>query len=398
MDFNSANNNVNNAYNSTSKQGVFNAVENEKQRLTEGYEEVLQGVLLKWKKEYANAEVFPLQVAAMHPGVLNFLLSFKLVSVYDSIAKQANLDANGRDILPQVVWQAAKEKKLDQIGQILQAKIMLDPQKQALVLQLLQQNIISEIKIASEKIIEIKETAKTEENRVIQLPLAEALQKYPNVGEQGLTINQLKLKYFETPMRPSIKNWITDFRDNMGGGKHGAVDRGNYIFHGENGKKLTPFERQKLSVILKSLDENVPLTIDPDEQVVIFENNEQSTINSRQQTGTDNQQRPDYSNQQPIASQEMNKLSDAKTALGSDNYFSNFGVNASEQAPRIANSSSTTGGNMRFVSPQTFSVEKKQTQGSQWNRESAKNLNNDMDENKMNEKPRNSGNIVNLKE
>lgn len=391
MEYSSAYGNTTNPAAGNQGSPVLNMLE-EKERLAEATKEVKQELLNKWKKKYANAEIFPPQVAAMHPEVVNFLLSFKLVSVYDSIAKQANLDAKGRDILPQVVWQAAKEKKLDQIGQILQTKIMLDPQKQALVLQLLQQNIISEIKIASEKNIEIKETAKTEEKRLIQLPLTEAIQQYPNIGEQGLTINQLKLKYFEAPVRPSIKNWITDFRDNMGGGKHGAVDRGNYIFHSENGKKLTPLERQKLSVILKSLDENVPLTIDPDGQVVIFENNEQSAINSRQQSGIDDQ-RPDYSNRQSIAGQGMNKLSDTKTVLGSDNYFNNFGVNASERAPSMESDSSTPGGSMRFVSPQTFSVEKKQTQGSQWDRESAKNLNNNMDE-----KPRNSGNIVNLKE
>jgi len=112
------------------------------------------------------------------------------------------------------------------------------------------------------------------QKRLDNIELSKALEKYPKLGEQGVTTNPLKLKYFESPVRPSIKNWITDFHDNMGAGKHGAMDRGNYLFHGENGKKLTSFERQKISSILRSLDENSPITIDPEKQLVVFENNE----------------------------------------------------------------------------------------------------------------------------
>lgn len=103
------------------------------------------------------------------------------------------------------------------------------------------------------------------------LNLVEALNKYPKLGEQEVSVNLLKLRYLPQPVRPSIKNWITDFHDNMGAGKHGAVDRGNYIFHSENGRKLTPAERQKLSLILKSLDENSPLAVDPEAQKIIFQ-------------------------------------------------------------------------------------------------------------------------------
>jgi len=71
----------------------------------------------------------------------------------------------------------------------------------------------------------------------------------------------------------------------MGPGEHSAMDRSNYIFHSDNGRKITPIERQKLSLILKSLEEKAPLRIDPEKQVVIFENNEQVEV-ARQQMGT----------------------------------------------------------------------------------------------------------------
>ena len=69
----------------------------EKQEIEEITREVKQELLTKWKKTYANAEIFPAAIAAMHPDVVDFLLGFNLVSVYDNIAKQAGLDGKGRN-------------------------------------------------------------------------------------------------------------------------------------------------------------------------------------------------------------------------------------------------------------------------------------------------------------
>ena len=123
-------------------------------------------------------------------------------------------------------------------------------------------------------------------SKIVQMSLAGAMQQYPKIEEQAISINLLKLRYFPAPVRPSIKNWITDFHDNMGAGKHSSLDRANYIFHSDNGKKLTPVERQKLSLILKSLEEKTPLSIDPEKQAVVFEQlsfgDKQSAIASQQ--------------------------------------------------------------------------------------------------------------------
>lgn len=120
-------------------------------------------------------------------------------------------------------------------------------------------------------LLEQKREDSTPTRQMEHLNISDALVKYPNLGEQKITVNQIKLKYFPTPARPSIKNWITDFRDNMGSGKHSSIDRGNYLFHSENGKRLSSSERKRLSVILKSLDEEALLPIDPKDQRVVFE-------------------------------------------------------------------------------------------------------------------------------
>ncbi|NMC87127.1 MAG: hypothetical protein GYA69_01595, partial [Candidatus Moranbacteria bacterium] len=96
-------------------------------------------------------------------------------------------------------------------------------------------------------LLEQKREDSTPTRQMEHLNISDALVKYPNLGEQKITVNQIKLKYFPTPARPSIKNWITDFRDNMGSGKHSSIDRGNYLFHSENGKRLSSSERKRLS-------------------------------------------------------------------------------------------------------------------------------------------------------
>lgn len=427
----------------------------EKKRIALGVEELKKEIKEEWEKKYANAEVFPARVAAMHPEVVDFLLGFNLVSVYDNIAKQANLDEKGRNALPQVAWQVAQEKKWDSLDQVLESKIPLVHSAHVTVAQMLEQNIISKIRPLAEKPFEKKENGSAKTEQKIQLPLAKAIEQYPKLGEQGITVNPLKLKYFEMPMRPSIKNWITDFHDNMGAGKHGAIDRGNYLYHGENGKKLTPLERQKLSSILKSLDENSPITVDPEKQIVVFENNKTSTIsqfhvaersfppveNNKQSapnhqtdvsasrgsqsvtnSTNSNEQRDVFERYTPDL-QKSSQRTVTKAELESDNYFGNFSSNAAKQvplpthipesdliaaAPKNRNISSkpaetkdapSFGGNISFSSAQKFSKERKTIQSSRWHIKPTGNFSDGSDaiEDKMNQAMKNSKNVVDLK-
>jgi len=104
------------------------------------------------------------------------------------------------------------------------------------------------------------------------ISISDAITQFPDVAEQVISSMPLKLRISPNPVKPSVKNWIADYREQMGMGKHGTFDRGNFLFHGENSKRLTSVERQKLSAILKSLDDETPLSINPDKQEIIFEN------------------------------------------------------------------------------------------------------------------------------
>lgn len=260
--------------------GGFNYdIEAEKERIRLGTEEIKKELQERFNKKYANAQIFPATIEAMHPEVRDFLLSFGLVAVYDSIAKQINLDAKGRNILPKIVWQIALSKNWDGLDQVLEQQLYLVHSAHVRVVNLLQQNILNKVRALGEKPISIDRQATFQDasgaaqakKQNSKLPLSDALSQFPNLGEQNVTSSQLKLRYFPEPVRPSIKNWITDYRDNFGAGKHSPIDRGNFLFHSENGKTLSAFDRQRLGAILKSLDEQTLLVVDGETQKIVFE-------------------------------------------------------------------------------------------------------------------------------
>jgi hypothetical protein len=116
------------------------------------------------------------------------------------------------------------------------------------------------------------------------LLIPEMLKKYPESGEQLITSNRIKLKSFPDLARPSLKNWLTDYAFNLGQGTHTAIQRGNYLFQTENTKTLSAFDRNRLNYILKSLDENTPVTISKNTQQLIFPKSETSEIPTQQST------------------------------------------------------------------------------------------------------------------
>lgn len=107
----------------------------------------------------------------------------------------------------------------------------------------------------------------------VQMTLQEALKKFEKLGEQHLSANPIKLKIFDAPVRPSIKNWISDYYEKVDARKHDSIERGNYLFHTENARRLTTGERQKVGTMLRALDEESLVAVDPGRQEIIFENN-----------------------------------------------------------------------------------------------------------------------------
>ncbi|KKW05622.1 MAG: hypothetical protein UY41_C0045G0008, partial [Candidatus Moranbacteria bacterium GW2011_GWE1_49_15] len=131
---------------------------------------------------------------------------------------------------------------------------------------------ISRIKVAISKILTQKTQTEEKAERMESVPIAAALKKYEKLGEQMITSGPIKLRVFPELVKPSIKNWIADYHDNLGAQKHGSIERGNYLFHSNNAKKLSSLERRRLAEILKSLDGDGEVNVDPALQKILFEN------------------------------------------------------------------------------------------------------------------------------
>lgn len=105
---------------------------------------------------------------------------------------------------------------------------------------------------------------------VLKLPLLKALSEYPRLGDQLITNEKIKIKSQAEPVRPSLTNWIHYYREELGIGFHDQVTRGHFLFQSENGKRLSAEERERINLILKSIEEEFPIDIDADRQTIVF--------------------------------------------------------------------------------------------------------------------------------
>jgi hypothetical protein len=103
-----------------------------------------------------------------------------------------------------------------------------------------------------------------------KIPLLSALGKYPKLGEQLVTRERIRVKSQPEPVRPSLSNWIRVYRDELGVGYHDPMLRGKFIFNSDNCKKLSSEERERLNLVLRSIEENVAVDIDPAKTEIVF--------------------------------------------------------------------------------------------------------------------------------
>ncbi len=252
-------------------------LENEKKAVAEATEEIKKDLLARWKKRYADAEIFPPKLAGTNPEVVEFMLSFKHTLFYNKLAGNLGLDRNQRDNLPQIVWEIVIGKNWRDAEQIIAGGLGLDGKKAGTIADFLFANILDQAKILSEKPFVPRRRIAAEEKtetKLIAVRFSQSLKQYPSLGEQLITSGPLRLRVFPAPVRPSIKNWIADYHENAGAGSHGVIDRGNYLFHTENTRRLTDGERQRVGYIIKALDEDAVVTINQEKGEIVFQANE----------------------------------------------------------------------------------------------------------------------------
>lgn len=118
--------------------------------------------------------------------------------------------------------------------------------------------------------MEVSEEDKKQTTAIVRMPLLQALSQYEQLGHQLITRERIKIKSQTEPVRPSLLYWIKYYRDELGIGHHNSMERGNFLFRSENGKRLSPEERERVNLVLKSVEENAPLEIDTVQNIIVF--------------------------------------------------------------------------------------------------------------------------------
>ena len=114
------------------------------------------------------------------------------------------------------------------------------------------------------------EQARMYQEKLERILLLDALARYPRLQDTQLNIERISIKSERDTVRGTVRNWLRAYRDALGVRKHTALERGQFLFQSENGKLLSNEERERVSFVLKSLDDNTPIPIDPERQEIVF--------------------------------------------------------------------------------------------------------------------------------
>lgn len=114
-----------------------------------------------------------------------------------------------------------------------------------------------------------------------KVTLLEALGKFSNLGNQVITSENIKLKSQVALVRPTLTNWLKSYRDELGIGKHDTVARAKFLFESQNTVKLPGGERERIHALVRSLEDNELLNIDPQKQEIVFLDEEKKNNSSR---------------------------------------------------------------------------------------------------------------------
>lgn len=115
-----------------------------------------------------------------------------------------------------------------------------------------------------------EESTEGEKRSVARMTLLEALSQYSQLGQQTITETRIKLKASVEPVRGSLINWLKCYREELGVGYHDAMLRGQFLFRSQNGAKLTDEERERIEILLRSIEDREIVAIDTEHQTLVF--------------------------------------------------------------------------------------------------------------------------------
>ncbi len=100
--------------------------------------------------------------------------------------------------------------------------------------------------------------------------LLELLKKYPDLKDQKISNNSIRLATAPFSITPTIANWIDFYYKECGKGSHSPQERDSFIERMKTGQSLSQDEIKNLSLIFKSLDEKTSLPYDAKNGSILF--------------------------------------------------------------------------------------------------------------------------------
>ena len=94
--------------------------------------------------------------------------------------------------------------------------------------------------------------------------------KYPKVSDQLVTKQPIKLIFNNEWVKPTVSNWLADYRAYVGVGAHEINERSDYLMRSPNVQNLSLEERERLGLLLRSYDEKYMLPFSASKQEIIF--------------------------------------------------------------------------------------------------------------------------------
>jgi hypothetical protein len=97
------------------------------------------------------------------------------------------------------------------------------------------------------------------------------IKKFPKVIDQKISLKPIKLLFNDQQVPPTVSNWLADYRAYVGVGEHEVNERSDYLLRSPNVQNLTPEERERLGLLLRSYDEHFLLSFSVSRQEILFD-------------------------------------------------------------------------------------------------------------------------------
>jgi len=97
------------------------------------------------------------------------------------------------------------------------------------------------------------------------------INKFPKVTDQVISQKPIKLLFNDQLVPATVSNWLADYRAYVGVGEHEVNERSDYLLRSPNVQNLSPEERERLGLLLRSYDEHYLLPFSVSRQEILFD-------------------------------------------------------------------------------------------------------------------------------